>query len=265
MYDFINILKDRLKEKQARNNKYSQRAFANFLQIDSGTLSSIMRGKRLFPISQIEPFKEKLKLDEQETKAFVSSILKQRKEKEQKKKESQKVPPSQRGIHIISEKDYARLIKEWEFAAIFSLMELKNFKFDSKWISKRLGISKKRTSDLLNHIDQTNIISMNNKGRHKLKKFDFTTSDGTYSAALQEAHINELNMAKKKLKTIGIDHRYFYSYTYAMNSKKKKKIQNLIEKLKVEINSLNPSDECDCVYQLNIQLYPLSDEMRFKT
>lgn len=71
----IEILKDEFNRRRGVNRNYSLRAYAKFLDIDSGSLSAILNSTRPIPISKIKIFSLKLKLSPEQKLQFIDSIL----------------------------------------------------------------------------------------------------------------------------------------------------------------------------------------------
>lgn len=75
---YILKLAEHLANKQKVNSRYSLRAFARDLSMDSSTLSQIIRGKRSLPISAADRVAALLNLTGQERENFMQSLEKKR-------------------------------------------------------------------------------------------------------------------------------------------------------------------------------------------
>src|SRR5262245_5929390 len=73
--DHIEILRKEFNLREQKNARYSVRAFARLLGIDSSSLSAILRGKRPFPASLAEQVCSRLKLSDSEKKMFFRSVI----------------------------------------------------------------------------------------------------------------------------------------------------------------------------------------------
>lgn len=75
---YVTKLTEHLANKQKLNSRYSLRAFARDLSMDSSTLSQILRGKRSLPYSASERVAALLNLTGPDREAFMQSLEKKR-------------------------------------------------------------------------------------------------------------------------------------------------------------------------------------------
>jgi hypothetical protein len=73
---YINTLKQKLVEAQAKNPHYSLRAYARDLGIHPATLSLIIKSKRAFPLNSFDRVATALGLNETERNLFLESVAK---------------------------------------------------------------------------------------------------------------------------------------------------------------------------------------------
>lgn len=73
---YINTLKKKLVEAQAKNPHYSLRAYARDLGIHPATLSLIIKSKRAFPLNSLDKVATALGLNETEKNLFLESVSK---------------------------------------------------------------------------------------------------------------------------------------------------------------------------------------------
>ena len=67
------ILKDEFQKRKSKRPRFSLRAFARFLSIDPTFLSKLLSGKLLLSVDTAAKIVQRLKLPEQERKAFLIS------------------------------------------------------------------------------------------------------------------------------------------------------------------------------------------------
>lgn len=75
---YLEILEREYNRRKDNNKYYSQRAFAKMLEIDSGSLSAILKGNRPIPKAKIVFFCDRLKLTDEEKISFINSALKKK-------------------------------------------------------------------------------------------------------------------------------------------------------------------------------------------
>lgn len=254
-YRYLSILKRELDHRIAKNPQYSLRAFANFLNLDSGTLSAILKGKRSFPLTKIDSAIHSLELTPLDKREFKDSIIAYRNDASKRRLSSRK---TERETVLVSEADYFHIISEWEYPAIITMMELEEFQLSSKWISSRLGISEERASGVLNNLEKTDLIDITESGRYKLRDIDLTTTDDIDSEALQMGHKINLDLAKEKLQLVPVSERDYYAYTFAIHPSMLPEIKKLVRDLRVKIDSRAAKKKATDIFQINVQVFPLT-------
>lgn len=75
---YVEKLAEHLSKKQKLNSRYSLRAFARDLSMDSSTLSQILRGKRALPLSATNRVAALLNLTQEEHTKIMQSLEKTR-------------------------------------------------------------------------------------------------------------------------------------------------------------------------------------------
>lgn len=75
MISYRDLLLDELRRRQARNVRYSLRAFARALDMDPSTLSKILRGKRALSMRKAFDLAMRLQLPTDAANAFMGSVM----------------------------------------------------------------------------------------------------------------------------------------------------------------------------------------------
>ncbi len=71
MANRIEVMRRVLLERRTKNSKYSLRAYARDLAIDSSTLAQILHGKRGLPMGRVKDVAERLRLSADESQLFM--------------------------------------------------------------------------------------------------------------------------------------------------------------------------------------------------
>lgn len=249
---FVNHLEKIYQQKKKINPKFSFRSFSRHLKISQSTLSFVLTGKRCFPVKHLEKTLHILKISGIEKERFVKSVLNQ-----QTKVKALHKDPLKMDSFQLSDQLHSKIIIEWEYYAILSLMDLKDFQPKSSWISKRLGISTQRTSECLKNLLESGLIE---KRGTKLQKVSLNvkTSENVLSHSIRESHFQALHLAEKKLQSIPLHLRDYTTRTFVMNLQDMDKLKQAIKRFRNEISQLAESANAQEVYQLNLQLFPLT-------
>lgn len=244
----VEILTKEFAARQRRNKHYSLRSFARDLDIHPGTLSGVIAGNRCLPRTAVAKVAKALSLSPVATRKLAGqSNL----PNEASQTERQKLEDNERYFEIIS---------EWEHFAVLSLMDTNDFQTDTEWISQRLAIGPIRTQVIIQRLLDAGFIAINAKTGKWTKAFPrFSTTDGVRSQALRKAHLDELDIAKEKLLTTDLELRDYSSMTMACHPKNLPALRELIRRFRKEAEFLAEEDSPSEVYQLCVQLFPLTE------
>ena len=255
--EYMRKIEAHFKARKAQNQAYSLRAYARDLGLEPSTLSKILKGQRGLPFSALETVAMRLNLNQKEKEDFFSSVLHSRGFSE-RKKSTWPIPT----VKLLKNDLHFQIISEWEYYAFLNLMKLKKFQSNSVWISYRLGISLARCKKVIEVLLKTDMIKEDKSGKFIRCYPKISSSDDISSAALKIAHQNDLKLAALKVWTTSVDQRDFYSMVLPINTKNLKKAKQLTRNYTKEMEKLLESGEPTEVYQLAIQLFPLTTSLK---
>ncbi len=242
---FQKMLQTKFTECQTKNPQFSLRAFSNRLGVSAGAVSQILNGKRFISRKVAQKICDKLLLDPQEKSEVLNLFL--------TPKSIQTHTPS----YMQLQSDQFKLISEWHYFAILSLMKLSSFKRNPKSISQRLGISETVARESIERLIRLGLIQIKN-GRLIRSHPHVRTSDDAVDISVQKSHFQSLDLARKSLEQDPVDERDFTSITMAIDSKKLSQAKSIIRKFQDELSALLEEGSPDEVYRLCVQLFPLS-------
>lgn len=249
--DLVDVLKAEFEKRQTKNARYSLRAFAQHLGIQSATLSAVLKRKRELPVSKSLAVMNDLKLSAAQKNKILKTL---------------KVPLKTSTIKEYWDRPKLNLeaattsvISEWEHFAVISLFKIKKFQVTEKSISKRLGISAARAREVWQNLISLKLVKADENGNFKTDGDNLLVSTVIPSQTLRKAHHEELQLAQKKLESIPMQARNFSSLTFAMNAKKMPEANALIMQFIQQMEKTLERGAVDEIYQLGIQLYPLTE------
>jgi len=247
------LLEREFAKRSRESAKYSLRSFAKDLCLSPSTLSRVLNGKRQIPRTKVNAVLNNLKLSPKEESVFLESFSLR--------------PPTSSNLNSqeaanhsstleLSEMHY-QILAEWEHFAILSLLKIQKYQSSISEIGKKLGISIPQVSAALTRLKAASLVTFlkNKWSRTPLK---LKSSEDVLSRALQKAHREELSIAQTKLQEIEVSMRDFSSITMAIDTSRLDDAKKLIRKFRQEMSALLESDDATEVYQLGIQLYPLT-------
>ena len=246
------ILQSKYEQIRSRNAGFSMRGYASRLGMSSGALSEIMQGKRTVSAKKIRGLLETKIFEPQERSELARAagfVL---------AGESGKSPRYAR----LSAEEF-QVIADWWHYAILNLIGTRGFRSDPKWIAARLGLDLRVVEDALFRLKELRLIRVEDD-RLRRTEARLTTSDDRIDLALQRGNLGLIKLAGRRLKTIPIDRRDVTSFVMAVNPARLPEAKTAIRRFQDDLSALLEGDDATEVYQLGIQLYPLTKSVEKK-
>jgi uncharacterized protein (TIGR02147 family) len=253
-------LENAYRKKRAVNSAYSLRAFARFLGVPSGRLSEVMSSKRLLTDQAGRKIAAKLALRPDEEAKFLKSIQNERALNKQRSisvATSDSEDTQEAEYHQLN-LDAFQAIADWYHFAILSLMETRGFRNDPAWIAKRLGISVIESRAALERMIRLGMIETSRGGILKKSSAHFSTTHDVSSSALRVSHRQSLEQAINALENIEVELRDISSITMAIDIAKIPEAKKLLREFRRKLSAFLETGKQNEVYNLNIQLVPVS-------
>jgi DNA-binding transcriptional ArsR family regulator len=244
-----------LKEFERRcntNPSYSMRAFARDLEVNSGTLSSILNQRRAVGAKVLSHLMKKLPLSASEKKKILSALI---------------VPPTAEPEKWpLIDEEVLSIIKDWEHIAILAYLQILKAKNSPGDMAKALQLPQAKIMRALTNLEKAGLLKRDGP-RFKITHKSLITSRDIPSPALREAHGQYIDKAKRALTDFSIHERDITGTTLAISNKNLPKAKELIQQFRAELAELLEQGEANEVFRLNIQLFPLTHKknMEFLT
>ena len=250
---YIEKINESFALKKRINSSYSLRAYSKFLGMHSSTLSQVLSGKRGLSLKSALDIIEKLKLRDKEKERFIESIS-------QRSSLDKISIASSGGQHLVDNSQF-HVIAEWEHFAVLSLFKIKNSKIDLNDIMLEFSINEKRAEEVINNLISANLIKKQKNHYLRITEAVKTTED-VNSLALVHCHLENLEIAKQKLESVDIMLRDFSAVMLNVDTSKLPELKKLIREFRKKLAVYCQDMKADSVYQVAIQLYPLSDKKK---
>lgn len=238
----VDLLKEEFCRRRDKNPRYSMRAFAASLRIPSGRLSEIFSGKRNLSAKLSKKILLQMAASTESHRRFSEAIA--------------GVP--QTSDYLLLEEDRFSVIADWYHFAILSLIETKNFSPNSHWIAKRLGISAVQSEMALERLLRLGLLERDSQSRLRLAQAHTTTTSDIPSGALKASHRQTLEQAIECLETVDVEEREISSITMAIDVHKLPEAKKLVKDFRRRLAKLLEQGQRTEVYNLNIQLVPVT-------
>jgi uncharacterized protein (TIGR02147 family) len=150
-----------------------------------------------------------------------------------------------------------QMMASWEAYAILNLMKTNGFKSEPEWIAKRLGITIGKVEECFEILSRLGLI-VAKRGKWVRTFESLNTSQEIPSAALVHAHKQDLLKAIQVLEQTPPSVRSFTSTTMPIDLSKLDQAKKLIAKFHRQMCNLLESGDREEVYNLNVQLFPMT-------
>jgi len=232
------------------NPSYSLRRFAQQLGVSPSTLSGVLSGKRKLTLKASTKIVEKLGLSPREAQRFFNLVTSAH-------TGSVMNASAATPEFIRLSEEVFQVISEWYHHAILELTYVKGAKADPKWIAKKLGITHSESAQALTRLIDLGLIEIKN-GRPIKTIAYLATQDGKSSVAIRKRHKQILQKAVASLEQHSVDERDFTAMTMSIDPTLLPEAKKRIAAFRRELSSFLESKKRKQVYELAIQLFPLS-------
>jgi uncharacterized protein (TIGR02147 family) len=242
------LLNKEFEDRQSRNSRYSLRAFARDLGIDSSSLSQVLSGKRKLTPTAAAQVADKLKLPTSSRRRFFLSFG------------TDVAELAEAELRVLQDQQFETLITDWRYYAVLNLILIKAFDPTLKRIARAMRMSEEETKEIIETLEYLGFLKVDSKGRYSREAPKLDTARGTPSEIIRKAHSEELKLALKRLMEVPLEKRFFTSRTFAINSKNLPQARELIRKFRTELSALLEDGDEDEVYLFAVQLFPLTED-----
>ena len=248
-------LQSKLMEKIKANPRYSLRAFANYLEMDASSVSQILSGKRKASTKVINQIGEKLSLSPIQLNQFL---------KEGSRSKTNSLNENTDNYELIAEDAFA-YTSNWYHGAILELTFIESFRNDPQWIANTLSISVTEVKMAIERMIRIGILTEEDKTLKKTNKFLTNFRPGLTSSAHKELQRQILKKGLEAIDNCPQEDKDITSMTMSIDIDKLPEAKKLIEKFRRDLCQFLEDGQQSRVYQLGIQLYPLSKETNLKS
>ena len=261
-FDYRKYLKDYYEYRKKESPFFSYRYIARRVELDAGYLVKVLQGKYNIAQRTVEKFIVLCKLDEKGAEYFETMVhfAKAKSDKQIKlyfekllsfkKVKFKRVEPSQYEFY-----------QKWYYTAIRSLINIYKFSGNYNELASQLSppISVKEAKQAVKLLERLKLIVKNKDGRYTLTDTIITTGDEWRSIAIRQFQRETIKLAEESLERHHKDNRDISTVTISISHDDIEEIRERAREFRASILKLaEETPDPDSVYQLNIQLFPLT-------
>lgn len=243
-------LQTELMSRCKKNPRYTLRSFAALLEMDSSSVSQLISGKRRASKKVISKICERLSVDQKKQSQFLSKIKKT-------KSNDNEVTAGEINYQLMSD-DAITVLSNWYYFAILEIINSDNFQNSYTWIANRLSLTASEVKIAVERLVRLNLLKIEDGSIVRTEKFLSTYIPGQTSAAQKEFQKQVLQMAITAIDDVPIELRDMSNMTMSIDVDKIPEAKKMITDFRRKLCAFLEDGERTQVFQLGIQLYPLS-------
>lgn len=261
----IEFIRSYYLEKKKLNPHYTVPSFARDLGVSKSYLWRLLNGERPLTVKQAIQMAAILGLTAKRTDDLIAQIvLESGKNSKVSKVLRAKVENRKTAAESLTHYDIERfkVISQWQHLAILNLIRVKGFRASSAWIAKRLGISTLEAEDSVDRLLKVGLVK---RERSTLKRTEqqFFVNSQKPSVAMSK-HLEQMSdKAKEAMKDTSqeaFQNRFIAGITLPADPAKIAQLKARLQEIQMEFLEPITSQENTAVYQINLQLFPLTQK-----
>jgi len=245
----VEQLKRTFADRCRKNPTYSLRAFSRSVGMDPSTMSAIMNGKRPLTIKTARKLIAGLNIvNPTEVQTIIAETF---------AGEEQEEVLGYKQLTL----EAAEAIAFWQHFAIMGVLDLKDFRGSERAISERLNIPFGIVLECLDRLAKLGLVAKE-KGIWQLTGRHMATPSDIPSAVLREGHRQWIQKALESLENDPVEVRDISYITMSVAKSRLPQARKMILDFRRKLAAYLEDGTRDAVYQLNIQLFPVSQEKK---
>ncbi|MEZ4741800.1 MAG: TIGR02147 family protein [Bdellovibrionota bacterium] len=263
--DYKLYLQDVYNELKQHKNDCSYTAFSEALGLSKTNVAYlIIKGQRPLTVKNGEKIAAHLKLKGIERKYFLG-LVKYYAEKDPLKKEkifSLLVNAKNKTLNSAVQKQQLEFYSEWYHSAIFELVHLSAAVSDAHVLAKMLepNIRPEQAKKSLALLESLKLIQFDRKSnRYIISANSFSAENVLAHVAISRYHQKMIELAKESLVTMKAKKRDISAITFSIPEGRLYELKEEVKKFRKKVLAITENTiDSEIVYQMNIQLFPIS-------
>lgn len=267
IFDYTNYreaLSDFYSWKKSTDPKMSHRYIAQRTGFSVGVFSHVVRGKSNIAPDKIIRYAKLMKLSKKENEYFEALVLyEQTKESDRKQQLFEKIMRLNKGDIKPLSFDYYEFYNKWYYSVIREVLDCTHFKNDYARLAKRLRpeITATQAEEAIMLLERLGMIQRDEYGLYrKVDAFVYAGSE-EHSFMLKNFVTEMIELGKSSIETPK-DERFISWQTISVNSDYYAELVEEVQDFQKRLVAIaEKSKDEDSVYQINMQLFPLTQKL----
>jgi uncharacterized protein (TIGR02147 family) len=253
-------LEEEWTQRSERNPSYSMSAYARDLGLSPASMSRVLNGEQGLSLDRAERIIKALELSETEAEQFRTEVAAHSSRSKLKKK------LATAKLHQIQSETAVNVeafqqIGHWSAFAILESLELKSPPKEARDFAEKFGISVNQAMNSLQALESLGLIKKGSRGQWQKNTQYVRGPDQIPNRLVRNYHRTIISKAETALETVAIENRDFSSVIFSVNQADLAWAKEKILEFRKQLTSqLAKRSDKDSIYQLSIQLFPLTKE-----
>lgn len=264
--DYRKFLKDFYSQKKENSNDYSYRVFSRMAGISSPShLKMVMDGKRNLTHATLLKYKKAIGFKKKQDASYFDLLVNYNQELDHDKKVElfhQIIQEKdKKGLSVLAQEQF-NFLSRWHYVAVYVLVDCHDFKSDFQWMASRLRkkVTVPNIEKAVNDLIKIGLLEYDGNRGLRQSKGALDTPEEIQSMAVIPYHKNMINLATQFLDDGNWQDREFNGMTIPMNEETLHQLKDRIREFRKDIIGMTEKlENVNDVYQLNIQLFPLTE------
>ncbi len=265
LYDYIDyreFLRDYIEEQKKVKSYFSYRFIGNKLKIDPSNIAKAVQGKRHLSANAVDEFSKFIGFNRREARYFRAVVLYAKEVRSEEKDDLWKKLNKIRFVtpHKIVSPQY-EYYQKWYHSAMLALLYFYDFKDDYERLAQKLepSISEAEARYSIKLLEELQLITKDGDGIYHHKENLITTGDDWDAVSIGKFQHDTLELAQRSLQNHKTDDRDISTVTVTASKTDIDLIREATNRYRKEVlRIVEESQDSEAVYQLNIQLFPLT-------
>ncbi len=256
------FLKEYYEDRKKENPWFSYRYISKKVGIDPGYIVKIFQEKYHLASKHISTFCELCGFDAQQSEYFECLVHFEKAKNQNQMREyfNKLLAFKELKMHQITV-DQNEFFQKWYYIAIRSLVDFYDFKGNYKDLGGKLSpkLGTKETRQAVELLERLKLVYTDDTGRYRLSDTFISTGEKWETLAVHDFQREVMQLAAASLDRHHKDDRDLSTVTISTDKKDLPELKEQITDFRRSIlKYIGEKDSSDSVYQLNIQLFPLT-------
>jgi uncharacterized protein (TIGR02147 family) len=260
--DYREFLRDYFEEKRRSTSFFSYRYIGRKIDLDPSNIVKIILGKRHLSKKGIKKLITFLKLSGRRADYFETLVQFNKSKDEKKGKELfERLLTIKNVLTTKVSSNRYQFYKKWYYTAVAALLYYYDFRGDYKTLAEQLDppISVKQAKESIKLLEDLDFIRKDDTGKYVLTNTMITTGKEWRSIAIKSFQEETLKLALNSLHNHPKIKRDISTLSITVSKDDLEQIKDITREYRESILKIvDESENPDRVYQLNIQLFPLT-------